>query len=146
MSKAASFFTEEQLSDIEKAIAKAELQTSGEIRLYMEDHSEDEILDRAAYIFEKLDMHRTALRNGVLFYLSISDRKFAIIGDAGINKVVPTDFWDSIKNTILSHFKNKQYSIGLCTGIHMAGDALKSHFPYHKGDHNELSNEIVFGK
>lgn len=144
--EAESFFTREELTEIEGAITKAEKQTSGEMRLYMENHSEDEVLDRAAYIFEKLEMHKTALRNGVLFYLSTSDRQFAIIGDAGINKVVPPGFWDEIKTTIITHFKNGEFKEGLCVGIHMAGDALKAHFPYHGSDSNELSNEVVFGK
>ena len=52
------------------------------------------MLDRAAWVFKKLGMHKTAERNGVLFYLAVDDRKFAIIGDAGINAKVPAGFWD----------------------------------------------------
>ncbi len=146
MGKASSFFTEEQLSEIVAEIAKAETQTSGEIRLYLEDDSKDDVLDRAAFIFEELEMHKTALRNGVLFYLAIEKRKFAIIGDAGINKVVPNDFWDLIKTTMRTHFKIHEFKEGLCTGIHMAGAALKQNFPCHPEDKNELPNDIVFGK
>ncbi len=146
MQKAESFFTKEERTNIVKAITQAEKQTSGEIRLYIEDSSKADVLDRAAYIFEKLEMHKTALRNGVLFYLSVSNRQFAIIGDAGIHKVVPSGFWDEIKTTTITHFKNGNFTEGLCTGIHMAGEALKTHFPHKKNDSNELSNEIVFGK
>jgi uncharacterized membrane protein len=97
-------------------------------------------------MFEKLAIHKTELRNGVLFYLSINDRKFAILGDAGINAVTPDNFWEEIKETIINHFTKDEFDIGLSTGIKMAGLALKEHFPYQKDDVNELSDEISFGK
>jgi uncharacterized membrane protein len=103
-------------------------------------------MNRAVYIFKKLGMHKTELRNGVLFYLAINDHKFAILGDAGINQVVPDDFWDEIKKSMLDFFSEKQFSEGLSRGIKMAGEQLKKHFPYQEDDINELSDEISFGK
>lgn len=139
-------FSSEQQSEIIKTIKEAEQSTSGEIRLYVEDVCKEDVLDRASFLFEKLQMHKTSLRNGVLFYLAIKDHKFAIIGDAGINKVVPPNFWDKIKEEMLTHFKNKAFSNGLKKGIKMAGETLKHNFPYHRTDKNELSDDIVFGK
>jgi uncharacterized membrane protein len=104
------------------------------------------VLDRAANVFAMLKMHKTKLRNGVLFYLSVEDRKFAILGDAGINARVPQNFWEITKEAMLEHFKNGQLTEGLVKGITMAGDKLKEHFPYQKDDVNELSDEISFGK
>ena len=138
------FFNEEQKKQITDAVKEAELNTSGEKRAHIEDDSKADVLDRAAYIFEKLAMHKTELRNGVLFYLSVNDRKFAILGDAGINAVTPDNFWDEIKETVISHFKNGEYAEGLSTGIKMAGEALKKNFPHQKNDINELSDEISF--
>lgn len=103
------------------------------------------MLDCAAYIFEKLKMHKTKLRNGVLFYLALENRKFAILGDAGINKVVPDNFWEDVKETVLEHFREGNYTDGLVKGILMAGEKLKEHFPYQQDDINELSNDISFG-
>lgn len=139
-----NFFKEDQKKQITDAIKKAELNTSGEIRLHIESDCKEDVLDRAAYMFEQLAMHKTKLRNGVLFYLSVNDRKFAILGDAGINKVVPKNFWDEIKETVIEHFKKENYAEGLSLGIEMAGKALKEHFPYQKNDVNELSDEISF--
>ena len=85
------FFSHEQKERILRSIRDAELDTSGEIRVHLERRCRGEALDRAAYLFEKLNMHKTALRNGVLFYLSIEDHKFAILGDAGINAITPED-------------------------------------------------------
>lgn len=142
--KPSEFFSEVQKKNITDAVKEAELNTSGEIRVHIETDCKDDVLDRAAYIFEKLEIHKTELRNGVLFYLSINDRKFAILGDAGINAVTPDNFWEEIKETVLSHFKKGEFDTGLSTGIKMAGEALKKHFPYQKQDVNELSDEISF--
>ena len=87
------------------------------------------------------------LRNGVLFYVAIKDHQFAVLGDAGINAIVPDHFWEDITEKVISHFKKKEYAAGLAKGVIMAGEQLKSHFPYSdKGDLNELSDDISFGK
>ena len=144
--KSSQFFNEEQKKLITDAIKEAELNTSGEIRVHIESDCKEDVLDRASYIFKKLAIHKTELRNGVLFYLSIKDKKFAILGDAGINAVTPDNFWEEIKETVITHFKKSEFDIGLSTGIKMSGQALKEHFPYQKDDVNELSDEISFGK
>ncbi len=141
-----NFFSSEEKKRITDAIAEAEKNTSGEIRLHAEGHCKIDVLDRAAYVFKKLGMHETEQRNGVLFYLAVHDRKFAIIGDAGINRVVPSDFWNEIKETMLGYFKERNFTDGLTKGILMAGEQLKANFPYQKDDVNELTNEISFDK
>src|SRR6056297_1471357 len=135
----AKFFTKEQKKQITDAIKEGELNTSGEIRLHVEKSCKVDVLDRAAYIFKKLKMQKTEKRNGVLFYLALDNRKFAILGDAGINAVTPDNFWDEIRDTTLNYFKEGKYAEGLAKGISMAGKALKEYFPYQKDDENELS-------
>lgn len=142
--KPSEFFTEEEKVNIEKAIQEAEHNTSGEIRVHIEKDCKIDVLDRAAYIFDKLNMQKTELRNGVLFYLAIEDRKFAILGDAGINAKVPENFWDTIKEAMLEKFKNNEFANGLITGVTQAGEKLKEHFPYQSDDVNELSDDISF--
>jgi len=141
-----NFFSTEQKKQITDAIAQAEKNTSGEIRLHVEGRCKIDVLDRAAYVFEKLNIHKTALRNGVLFYLAVYDHKFAILGDVGINQVVAADFWDHIKETMLRYFKEGKFADGLSTGILMAGEQLKVNFQYQDDDVNELSDEISFEK
>jgi uncharacterized membrane protein len=131
---------------IVNAIKQAELNTSGEIRVHIENHCKGDVLDRAADIFAMLKMHKTELRNSVLFYLALGDKKFAVLGDAGINAVVPENFWESIKTTMATHFSQSDFAEGLTLGIGMAGEKLKAHFPYQKDDINELPNDISFGK
>jgi uncharacterized membrane protein len=140
-----SFFTKEQKEDIKQAILNAELDTSGEIRVHIENTCEGDVLDRAAYIFQKLKIHKTELRNGVLFYLALKNRKFSVIGDEGINKVVPDDFWEELRNKMLNYFRDGQFTEGLVEGMITIGKYLKKRFPYQTNDVNELSDEISFG-
>ena len=143
---ASNFFAQEQKNIITEAIKSAELNTSGEIRIHIESKCKIDVLDRASEIFSKLQMHKTEQRNGVLFYVAIDDHKFAILGDAGINAKVSENFWDEINNTVISLFKEENYTEGISKGITMAGEQLKKHFPYQTDDVNELSDDISFGK
>ncbi len=146
MKTAEQLFTSEEKKEILIAIKVAEKNTSGEIRVHLENKCPGEVLDRAAYLFEKLKMHKTEKRNGVLFYLAVVDKKFAILGDGGINSVTPDDFWDKIKDTMALLFSEGKFADGLNKGIQMAGEALKKHFPYQTDDINELPDDISFGK
>src|SRR3569832_243590 len=135
-------FTEEQRSEILKAIAEAEKNTSGEIRLFIEDICKEEVLDRASFIFKELNIHKTKHRNGVLFYLAMKSQKFAILGDSGIHSKVHKDFWYDIKLAMQHHFTEGDFATGLGKGIRMAGEALSKHFPHRKNDKNELPDDI----
>jgi uncharacterized membrane protein len=144
--KAETFFTQEQKDVIVHAIEEAEKQTSGEIRVYIENSCKGEILDRAAYLFKLLDMFNTKERNGVLFYMSIVRQQFAVLGDAGIHAKVPEGFWDSVRDVLQEHFNKEDFTGGLSKGIQMAGEKLKTFFPHQADDTNELTNTISFGE
>ena len=140
------FFSQAQKEAIQSAIAEAELNTSGEIRVHIDDRCPVAPVEKAIEVFEKLKMHETELRNGVLIYLALKDHKLAIVGDQGINDAVADNFWDEIKNNLIESFKKGLYAEGLTDGIKSAGKQLKAHFPYQSDDINELSNEISFGE
>jgi uncharacterized membrane protein len=141
----AGFFSHEQKDALKQAIVAAEKNTSGEIKVHIESKCEGDVLTRATQVFEKLGMHKTKLRNGVLFYLAFEDRRFAIFGDAGINAAVPENFWDNIKVGMQIKFRSGQFTEGLVEGIRQAGLHLTAHFPLREGDVNELPNDISFG-
>jgi uncharacterized membrane protein len=130
---------------IEQAIKEAELNTSGEIRVHLESKCSGDPLQRAVYIFNYLKMYRTQARNGVLVYVAVGSRKFAIIGDAGINAVVPDNFWDGIKEQMQVNFAAGNYVDGLVQAIRESGVSLKRYFPYQSDDINEQPDEISFG-
>ena len=137
-------FNEEEQLRIRKAIEDAERHTSGQIRVCIEKKCGENPLDRAAKYFHQLDMHKTKLRNGVLIYVATVDRKFAIIGDRGLNKLVPKNFWDDVKEDMLSHFKYGDVVEGIVTGLAIAGEHLQIYFPHQTDGKNELPDDIAF--
>ena len=139
-----TFLTKEQQDQITGAIAEAEKKTSGEIRVHLEKKCKNSPEKRAMVIFNQLKMFSTAQRNGSLIYIAIEDRKFAVIGDKGINEIVPENFWDSIRDQMILNFSKNDYGNGIVEGIKVIGEKLKEHFPYHTDDKNELTDEISF--
>ena len=144
MPSAKDFFSAEQIKSIGSALKVAEDNSSGEIRVHIENRCKAEPLECATKVFAKLKMHKTESRNGILFYLAVRDKKFAIVGDAGIHKQVPEGFWDLVRDKMLGSFKNEKFSEGLCEGIAMTGKELKKYFSLLASDKNELSNDVTF--
>jgi uncharacterized membrane protein len=138
-------FTDRQKEAIQQAIARAELDTSGEIRVHIDKKCKTDPVERAVAIFHQLRMDQTTQQNGVLIYVAMSDRKLAIVGDKGINAVVPDHFWDDERDLMISYFKNGQFTEGLVEGIKKVGEQMKQFFPYIENDANELSNDVTFG-
>ncbi|MEH0156276.1 TPM domain-containing protein [Limibacter armeniacum] len=133
-------------SKIASFINEAEKSTSGEIRVHIDPFCKNNIMDRAAEVFAMLNMHRTKLRNGVLFYIAWENRKFAIIGDVGINAKVDDKYWEREKDVLVKHFKNGDFEDGLKEAISLVGQTLKQYFPYHPDLSGELPNDISFGE
>ncbi len=127
---------------VEIAIEEAERTTSAEVRVHLEEKCSEDPLDRASYVFEKLEMNKTEARNGVLIYVAFEDRKLAIIGDVGIHMHVAPNTWETIKERMKRDFASGQYAEGLCNAVAMAGEQLRQHFPYQHDDRNELSNSV----
>ena len=141
-------FTTEEKQQIVAAIQAAEQCTSGEIRVFVESRCRYvDPLDRAAEIFSRLNMDRTAARNGVLVYVALKDRQLALLGDKGIHEKVGWEFWNQQVQRILSHFTRSDYAGGIARVVTEIGEALRTHFPYDKDtDTNELPDDIVFGR
>jgi uncharacterized membrane protein len=138
-------FSPDEQQRIVEAIRQAEKATSGEIRVHVEAHCTlDDPVQRAIEVFAQLGMHQTKEQNGVLFYLAHADRKFAVVGDQGIDAKVPDKFWESTKEMMRTHFVAGAYAEGLSQGIIRAGQQLKQYFPYASDDTNELADDISF--
>ncbi len=140
------FFNSAQKEMILQAIREAEKETSGEIRLHIESKCKGDPLQRAIQVFAKLKMHKTKLRNGALIYLAVEDQKFAIFGDEGINKAVPDNFWEDVKDEMAEYFAKGDFVTGVTKGIHRIGEKLKTFFPYQTDDVNELPDDISIGE
>lgn len=135
--------TASEKEEIQESIRLAELKTSGEIRVHVDKKCDSDPFEKAVSVFNKLKMYETHERNGVLIYISFFDRKLAIIGDEGINNVVPTDFWESTKNELIFRFKRNEFAQGIIDAVTEAGKQLQQYFPVKLDDKNELSNEIT---
>ena len=147
MSAVSAFFTEAQKQDLISAIKRNELKSSVEIRIHIENHCKsNDPKDRAVEVFYNLKMDQTELRNGVLIYLAVKDHKVAIIGDKGINAVVPKDCWNECYSIMTERFREGDFCGGIVEAMDRFGDNIKSHFPYQSDDVNELSDDISFGK
>ncbi|GAA4310956.1 TPM domain-containing protein [Compostibacter hankyongensis] len=141
-----SLFSPAEDERLVAAIREAERMTSGEIRLYVESHcSFVDPMDRAREVFAGLNMQHTRDHNGVLVYLALKDRQFAIYGDEGMHRKVGEDFWKEQALQLLSFLRKGAMVEGLETCVKAVGVSLREHFPYEPDDENELPDDIVFG-
>lgn len=141
------FFSKHDEERIIFAIQEAECNTSGEIRVHLErEVGEYPILDAAAETFHRLEMDKTELRNSVLFFIVPEEHRFAVIGDKGINEVVPENFWNEVRDVLQDDFKKSAFADGICKAVALVGQKLIHFFPYQKHDKNELPDEISYGK
>ena len=137
------FFFEEQFSiQVEKAIEEAELLTSAEFKLHIEEMCKEDLLDRAAFVFSELELHKTEKRNAVLLYVSVNDRKVSILADAGAKAHLSEEFLSNCLSTLIHDFKSDNYAEGIRSCFLAIANALKSHFPYQENDINEISNKV----
>lgn len=128
---------------IKKALDKAEQSTSAEIRVHVDRHCKLDPMNRAVQIFQWLKMHKTKLRNGVLIYIAVEDKKMAIIGDIGINQHLTSSFWESTKTTMISHFQQDSLTKGILVGIEKVAEAVQPFFAASSVYVNELPNEVT---
>ncbi|MDM9631574.1 TPM domain-containing protein [Robiginitalea aurantiaca] len=145
MSEVERFLSASEEQEIIQAIREAEQDTSGEIRVHIENGTGTDPMERAKVLFHELKMDNTRNLNGVLLYIAVHDHQFAICGDRGICAVVPENFWDSTRDQIQLHFKKGAFKEGIIAGILNAGKELHAHFPWNPEDTNELTNEISKG-
>ena len=144
MSNAINILNREEDRRVVEAIKQAELNTSGEIKVHIENHCRGDVEERSVFIFNHLKLNETQLRNGVLIYLAVKDRKFAILGDEGINNVVEDGFWNDVKDMMLACFREGRFADGLEQGILRCGEKLKTYFPYQSDDVNEIPDDISY--
>ena len=130
---------------VKAAIEKAEHQTSGEICVSVAPLFWGSIEKAADKAFLRMGMTHTKERNGVLFFVVPSRRKFVVLGDQGIHDKVGQEFWDRVAAVLSEKFREGDFTGGLVRGIEEVGVQLSVHFPYTKGDTDELPDDVDFG-
>lgn len=136
----------EELQRVHQAVREAERRTSGDVRVHLDVAIMEDVLDHAAFVFKELGMDATQDRNGVLLYVSVPGRKVAVIGDVGIHAKLGDAYWHDVLEVVLGHFRADRFCEGLCAGVQLLGEKLSEHFPYQRGDVNELDDQVSFGK
>ena len=138
------FIPSEAQRRIADAITAAERHTTGEICVHVTPRCRGNVMKRAARTFDRLHLYTTKRRNAVLIFVAYEDRKFAILGDTGINEAVPEGFWDSEVEELTRFLKAGRPVDGLCEVIAHMGEHLSKYFPGVRDDEIELSNEVTF--
>jgi uncharacterized membrane protein len=136
------FLAPADLEAVRRAVVEAERGTSGEVRVHLDARCPGDPMARAIAVFERLGMPRTALRNGVLVYVAVEDRKLAVIGDAGVHALVGPGYWDRLRDTVVDHFRAGRRRDGLVTAVQEIGAVLSRHFPRDPDDRNELPDDV----
>ena len=144
MATAGNFFTKDEQKLLVNAIAEAELKTSGEIRLHIENFCFGSEIKSAEKIFVKLKMHQTKERNGVLIYIAALSKKIAVVGDEGIHQKLGDEFWKTVVDKLIKQFKENNKATALADCILECGRQLGNYFPRSENDKNELSNAISY--
>lgn len=145
--KKKELLTEAEKQQLVQAIRDSERLTSGEIRLYVESHCKYvNPMERAKEMFLKLGMGNTKRRNGVILYIALKDRQFAILGDKGIHEKVGSAFWVKEAELLVSYFTRNEIVAGIDVCIREIGESLCRYFPFEGGDENELPDDIVIGR
>ena len=129
--------------EIVGAIRNAEKMTSGEIRVHVKSRCKQDVFEEAKKVFLRLGMHRTEERNGVLIFVALDSRQFAILGDRGVHERVGESFWNKMRDLMTAHFSKGQIQAGIVAGVAGAGTELNKHFPKHADDRNELPDRVT---
>jgi uncharacterized membrane protein len=140
----ACFFSGKEKKQILDAIQEAEKNTSGEIRVHLEFKAREPVYGHAQKVFQRIGMTKTEQRNGVLIFLATHNKKFAVLGDVGINEKVPEGFWNDVAGIMQENFKQNKFAEGISGAALRIGEKLKAYFPYRSGDKNELSDGISY--
>ena len=134
--------TKQDKKEIIAAIIQAEKMTSGEIRVHLQKKCKEDVFWEAKKVFHRLRIHKTKHRNGVLIFVALESRKFAILGDSGIHHHVGDSYWSQARDKMASYFMKGQMKEGIVAGVLGIGEKLRMHFPTNVHSKNEISNQI----
>lgn len=101
------------------------------------------VKDRALRAFYDKGLYRTRQNTGVLFFISMLERKVWVLADKGINEKITQETLNSFAMTVSQGIKAGRSCNALCSAIKETGKLLEKHFPMTPGDINELSDEVL---
>lgn len=111
-----------------------------------ENHKLHEVQERAFKAFHDHGLHKTRDETGVLFMLSLLERKVYILADKGIYEKINQETLDEFAKNISTGIKKNKGAEALAKAITGVGEILAKYFPAKPDDTNELSDEIITEK
>ena len=134
---------------VEAAIARAEMRTSGEVRVSLAGFFVGSSRHLAERAFRRLGMQDTRDRNGVLLLIAPARRQVVVLGDEAIHAHVVDAFWTEIATRVGARFRDGHFTQGVVEAVDAIGEALARHFPAGPeadGNPNELPDTIDLGE
>ena len=104
---------------------------------------EEAVRNRAVRAFFEKGLYKTKANTGVLFFLSLLERRVWVLADKGIYEKIDQETLNRFAATVSEGIKERRACDALCSAINDAGKALSLHFPIEPGDTNELPNAVI---
>jgi uncharacterized membrane protein len=138
-------FTRDALDRIAKAVAASEAGHGAEIRVAIETRigllsllNGQSARKRAEEVFSQLRVWDTEANNGVLIYVLLAERRFEIVADRAISRVVPQDEWEGLCREMGELLCSGRQEAAVVRGIEVIGTRFAALFPRSSNDVNEL--------
>lgn len=98
---------------------------------------------RAVQAFHEKGFYRTKKHTGVLFFISLLERKVWVLADKSIHEKIKQETLDKFARNVSQGIRDGRACDALCETIEEAGVLLAKNFPITPDDKNELSDEII---
>ncbi len=108
-------------------------------------HMERRVWDQALLSFYDRGLHRTRDQTGVLFFLSLFERRIRVLADKGIYEKIDQNTLQAFADRIALDARQGHVAEGLCREIEAMGEILAEHFPVRPDDMNEIADEVIVG-
>lgn len=137
------FITDEEELQLIQAIREQEARTSAEIRVCVTDRLVFRPKRYAWRVFERNGMRNTVNRNAALIVMMPRVKQIVIVGDTGLDGVVPDGYWEDAVAKMVKGMHDDGPLASLQAGLRELGDVLSRHWPRKEGDLNELPDELL---
>jgi putative membrane protein len=98
---------------------------------------------RALQAFYEKGLYKTRFQTGILFFISLLERKVWVLADKGIHEKMTQETLDRFAKDVSRGIKEGRAYESLCQAIEGIGKMLAQHFPLTPGDKDELSDEVM---
>ena len=100
---------------------------------------------RALSAFYEKGLYKTRNNTGVLFFLSLLERRVWVLADKGIYEKIEEETLNRFATIVSQGIKDGRACDALCDAIRGSGDLLAKYFPITPDDTNELPDEVMAG-